>query len=113
MKSFGLNFAVVGALALVGQAQGSANCNGTVYSTGQSPAYGAWSTSNSDNYTSAIEAGGGVREIRSNAQSFAAILESGDILAWGESDYGGDASGVADQVTAGGGAKQLFGNRER
>ena len=39
-----------------------------------------------------------VRQIQATKSAFAAILEDGFVVSWGDADAGGDSSGVWDQL---------------
>ena len=40
-----------------------------------------------------------VKKIQATKQAFAAILEDGSVVTWGDAHNGGDSSGVRDQLT--------------
>ena len=40
----------------------------------------------------------GVVQIQATGWAFAAILEDGSVVTWGDADYGGDSSAVRDQL---------------
>ncbi|WP_413682031.1 Ig-like domain-containing protein [Prochlorococcus sp. MIT 1323] len=45
-----------------------------------------------------------------NNSAFAALKDDGSVVTWGRSDYGGDSSSVADQLSSG--VNQIFSSRE-
>ena len=51
----------------------------------------------------------GVQQIQASSGAFAAILEDGSVITWGDADYGGDSSAVRDQLK---GVQQIQASRE-
>ena len=39
-----------------------------------------------------------MQQIQATYEAFAAILEDGSVVTWGDADYGGDSSAVRDQL---------------